>query len=133
MGNQEDATVVFLESALEFFFGGGVKVVGGLVKDQDVGGLVHDFAEADLGFFAAGEDLDLELVLFGGEAALREHGPNFVLHEGGEFFPDEVDGGFFVVVFLLAEVADVEVLTEGDVAGDGWLVAEDGVDEGGFA
>ena len=121
---------VFFKGALQLFFGVHIEVVGGLVEDQEVGGAAHQFAEADFGLLAAGEDPDFALDVLGCEAAFGEGRADFVLGEAREFLPDLFDaGGVYVLIHFLLEIADLKILTGFDCARKGGNEAQEALEE----
>lgn len=130
MADHEDAALVFFKGALQLFFGVHIEVVGGLVEDQEVGGAAHQFAEADFGLLAAGEDPDFALDVLGCEAAFGEGRADFVLGEAREFLPDLFDaGGVYVLIHFLLEIADLKILTGFDCARKGGNEAQEALEE----
>ncbi len=64
----EDERAGKLEKVLfEDFKRGDVEVVGGLVEEEDVGGLEHELGDEDAGALAAGEVADGLVKLFAGK------------------------------------------------------------------
>lgn len=115
---------------------GHVEVGGGLVHEQEVGGIEEDFDEAEAGFFAAGEDGDVFEDAITGEEEGAEHGAGKLLGHGvGAIKHGLQDGVFGVedVHAVLGEVADDAVVAGADGAALWFEHAAKKFEEGGFA
>ena len=67
MGDEDEAAVELGEAVLEDFEGRDVEVVGGLVEDEQVGGLAHQARDEDAGLLTARQAAHGHLELFGSE------------------------------------------------------------------
>ena len=71
VGDEDERAGEFEEIVFQDFERGDVEVVGGLVEEQDVGGLEHEPGDEDAGALAAGEVADGLVELFAGEEETR--------------------------------------------------------------
>ena len=65
MGDEDERALEFEEGFFEDFQGGDVEVVGGLVEQEDVGGLKHEAGDEDAGALSATEAADGLVELLG--------------------------------------------------------------------
>ena len=67
VGDEDERALEFEQSFFEDLEGGNVEVVGGLVEEEDVGGLKHEAGDEDAGALASAEAADGLVELLGGE------------------------------------------------------------------
>jgi hypothetical protein len=67
VGDKDDRALEVEQALLQHFESGDVEVVGGLVKQQQVGGLQHQPSDQGTGLLAAGKATDRRLELLGAE------------------------------------------------------------------
>ncbi len=71
MSDQDQRAGKLEQILFEDFERGNVEVVGGLVEQQHIGGLEHEFGDEHAGALAAGEVADRLVELFAGEEEAR--------------------------------------------------------------
>ena len=134
VADHENAAFVVHERPLELRLGVHVEVIGGLVEDQKVGGATNQFAEADFGLLAAGEDADFALDMLRCEAAFGERRTDFVLREAGEFLPDLFDAGrVCVLAHFLFKISNFQILSRLNGARKGGDEAKEALEERRFS
>lgn len=136
VGDEDEGSLEVFERLDERVDREDVEVGGGLVHEEEVGGVDEELDEVEAGFFAAGEDAAAFFDVGAAEQEGSEDGACVFLAEGGagahDFFEDRV---VFVegLGAVLGVVADFGGVSGFDFAGfDGEEAGED-FDEGGFA
>ena len=138
MGDEDERALEFEESFFEDLEGGNVEVVGGLVEEQDVGGLKHEARDEDAGALASAEAADGLVELLGGEEKTVGPGGDVddaILEDDGIGVWGEgaAQGERGIELALLLEVNDLEMLGSANGAGVGFELSLQKTQESGFA
>ena len=137
--DQDQGAGEFGEAVFEDLEGGDVEIVGGLVEQQDVGGLEHEAGDQDAGLLAAGEAGDGAIELAGiEEKALGPAGDvnGMALEDDVVAVRAESLAEGLVLVELLAGLVEVDDAEGGgavDGAGIGRDLAGEDAQQGGLA
>ena len=138
VGDQDERALEFEESFFEDLQGGNVEVVGGLVEQEDVGGLEHEARDQDAGALSATEAADRLIELLGGEEKTVSPGGNVnhtVLEDDGVGVRGQgaAQGERRIEFALLLKVDDLEMVGGADGAGVGFELSLQQTQQGGFA
>ena len=124
MGDEDERALEFEEGFFEDLEGGNVEIVGGLVEQEDVGGLEHEAGDEDAGALASAEAADGLVELLGGEEKTIGPGGDVndaILEDDGIGVRGEgaAQGERGIELALLLEVDDFEMVGGADGAGVG--------------
>ncbi len=115
VGDQDERALEFEQGFFEDLEGGNVEVVGGLVEQENVGGLKHEARDEDAGALASAEAADGLVELLGGEEKTVCPGGDVddaILEDDGVGVRCEgaAQGERGIELALLLEVDDLEML-----------------------
>ena len=138
VGDQDERALELEESFFEDLQGGNVEVVGGLVEQEDIGGLEHEARDQDAGALSATEAADGLIELLGGEEKTVSPGRDVnhtVLEDDGIGVRRQgaAQGKRRIELALLLKVNDLEMIGGANGAGVGFELALQKTQQGGFS
>ena len=115
VGDKDDRAGVLHQRFEQDVFGAQVEVVGGLVEQQEVGGVQQHFQQRVTIALASGEDADTLKDIVSREKETAEQAAQFGLRRGsGEFAEIVENAGFGIELFVLVlrEVVEMDFVAE---------------------